>query len=837
MIGRVVKGKYKIYDEVGSGGFATVYLGRNMETNEIVAIKVLSRQFTREPRYVERFRREAGLAERLKHPNVVRIFDHGIEDEMHFLVMEFVEGLTLNELVERKGSLSVEETVSFAEQACAGLQAAYQAGVVHRDIKPANLMITPGGTVKIMDFGIARMESMAGLTQSGMFMGTPRYISPEMARGASADIRADLYSLGLLAYEMLVGAPPFDAENPWAVLRLQIEKDPDPITASRADVPAWLEAAIFKALAKDPAQRYQSPGEMLAALQQQTASPSMDRQVSRPKPLADATLIAPAARKRGVPKGLLYGLGGVVVLAALAVTAFLAFGGTARKSTPTPTATAVVAQVPTDTPTLVPTDTPVVVVITNTPPPTPTDTATPEPTYTPQPTYTPLPTYTSLPTDTPRPTDTPVPEPTDTPAPTATATRGPTKTPRPTSAPTSPPVPATTGRIAFSVVEPSTGGYALYSISPDGSDERWLGSNLRQPSYRQDGKQIVANGQGGNMEDLWKVNPNGSGTIEAMGQPGDEHPVWLQSTSGYHIVFGSTRHGDGQWRLYLGDSPIFYGSGEIRGRAPVALPGENIAYNGCDYGFGTASNCGLYRVSMWGGVPVQLTGDPNDVPTGGGASGVLFMRQVDGNWDVYLIGAGGGAPRRLTDHAANDGLATFSPNGNQIAFLSSRSGAWAIWLMGSDGSNQRKVYDLPGGGGYGPDWTSERTSWGPAPTAATPAPTPVGGDLLPAPQITFPIPEDVVSASRSTVVRWTWERELGDNQGFEVRFWHADDAAPMGVAAPTTALEMEVHFGLTEAYRRHGPNNYFLDVVVVQLAPHKVLSRNATLQVKADPNK
>ena len=117
--------------------------------------------------------------------------------------------------------------------------------MVHRDIKPANLMITPGGTVKIMDFGIARMESMAGLTQSGVFMGTPRYISPEMARGAGADIRSDLYSLGLLAYEMLTGEPPFDAENPWAVLRQQIESEPAPIRQSRPDMPPWLVAIVF----------------------------------------------------------------------------------------------------------------------------------------------------------------------------------------------------------------------------------------------------------------------------------------------------------------------------------------------------------------------------------------------------------------------------------------------------------------------------------------------------------------------------------------------------------------------------------------------------------------
>jgi serine/threonine protein kinase len=199
MIGRVLKGKYKIYDQVGSGGFATVYLGRNTDTNEIVAIKVLSEQFTREPYYVERFRREAGLAERLRHPNVVRMLDHGIEDGIHFLVMEFVEGLTLDKIVARKGRLSVEETLSYTEQIGVGLQAAHQAGIVHRDIKPANLMVTPGGTVKIMDFGIARVDYMPGLTQSGMFMGTPRYLAPEIVTGAGADIRSTCTALACLS--------------------------------------------------------------------------------------------------------------------------------------------------------------------------------------------------------------------------------------------------------------------------------------------------------------------------------------------------------------------------------------------------------------------------------------------------------------------------------------------------------------------------------------------------------------------------------------------------------------------------------------------------------------
>ncbi len=416
MIGRVVKGKYKIYDELGAGGFATVYLGRNMDTNEIVAIKVLSQQYTREPRYVERFRREARLAERLRHPNIVRVLDHGVEDGLHFLVMEFVEGLTLNEVIARKGRLSVEEAISYTEQICAGLQAACQAGVVHRDIKPANLMITPGGRVKIMDFGIARMESQAGLTQSGMFMGTPRYISPEMARGAETDIRSDLYAVGLVLYEMLTGRPAFDAENSWAVLRLQLESDPPPISQMRPDVPLWLEAIVFRAIAKDPARRFQMPVEMLAALQSQTAIPAGVTTAAVPLPQSDATLVAPALKARRAPTGLIIGLAGVAALVVVALVIFL-LGGKQGQGTPTPEATQVVVVAPSDTPTVAPTNTPLIIVVTSTP----TDTETPSPT--PPATDTPLPTETLRPTATeaPQPTDTPAPEPTAIP-PTPTAT-------------------------------------------------------------------------------------------------------------------------------------------------------------------------------------------------------------------------------------------------------------------------------------------------------------------------------------------------------------------------------------------------------------------------------
>lgn len=843
MIGKVLKGKYRVLEKVGTGGFATVYLGRNLESNEVVAIKILKEEHTEESKFVERFRREAKMARRMQHPNVVRMIDYGIEDNVHYLIMEYVQGRTLAEIIHQKGQLPVATAVTIAAQVAQALEVAEQAGVVHRDIKPHNVMVTPDGTVKVMDFGIARMSSMTSLTQTGMFMGTPRYLSPEMARGEKIDIRSDIYALGIVLFEMLIGNTPFVADSPWAIMRHQIETVPPAICSLRQDVPEWLEAVVAKALAKDPQDRFQRPADIVASLtghEIAVISQSIGDLARTPPPRAQA----PTLPKRRIHPAFVGGFVAIIILIAVLVPTLL--GG--NTSTPTPTltsdadvnasakiATATVTRqfaetftppvpttlptTPTATDTSLPTSspTPIVIVVTSTSSPSPS----PSPTYSPSPS--------------PSPSTTPSPSP-----------KKPSRTPKPTAASvspsatheaTSPPgtgVASTSGRIAFATIQ--SGTYVLYSANPDGTGLRWLGDDLRQPSYRQDGELIVANGHSTGHDDLWKVKPDGSGTIGYFGHPEDSHPVWLQSTTGYHVGCGSTRHGDGQWRLYMGDGAVSYGSGQVRGRYPVWLPAESMAYQGCDYGFGTSSRCGLYRVSIWGGTPSLLTDDPNDIPTGAGDAGVLFARQADGNWDVYLVSPTGGPVRRLTDHASNDGLATFSPEGKTIAFVSDRTGKWAVWLMGRDGSNQRKAFDLPGSG-YGADWMTERISWGRLPAAPTPVPTDPGAHLLPAPDIKFPIPRDTVASERETTVRWTWEGTLAANQGFQVRFWHASDPAPMGVAPPTTDYEIEVHFGMTDAYRVHGEATYYLDVVVVQIEPYKVLSRNKPIQVTTDPNK
>jgi predicted Ser/Thr protein kinase len=728
MIGRVVKGKYKIYDEVGSGGFATVYLGRNMDTNEIVAIKVLSRQYTRESQYVERFQREAGLAQRLQHPNVVRILDHGIEDGIHFLVMEFVEGLTLDKIIERKGRLTIEETLSYGEQACAGLQAAYQAGVVHRDIKPANLMVTPGGTVKIMDFGIARMESMAGLTQSGMFMGTPRYISPEMAKGARADIRADLYSLGLLMYEMLTGVPPFDAENPWAVLRQQIEGDPVSIRQLRPEVPLWLEEIVNRAMAKDPLQRFQTPAEMFAALKERTARPTRAYDTGPAVPTRRATVVGKEKPRGRVPKVLVFGIGGVAALVVLGMVGLFVLGGGSERATPTPTTAVAIFQEPTATP--------IVIVVTNTPQ----DTATPapaEPTAAVEPTSLPPtdlptvaipePTDTSIPpTNTPvpptatliPPTDTLIP-PTNTPAPPANTPKPrATNTPAPTAPPTAPPAPAISGRIAFSA------GGTLYVVDAGTKQTLFSVPGMHQPDVRRDGAEVLADGMG-NPASVVNINARSGAVIrEQTSFTDDFHPFW--SPDGTRFAYDSLHHGLGQYTMLYtqaltGGKPqaevtLGYSGQQIRGHSPVWTHNDMIVFTGCDYWPNATggSKCGIYSIPSWGDTKPALIhpGSTDMRATDNQGSQLLFMSQESGNWEVFIMGVQGGEARNLSNGPnSNDGLGTFSPDGKLVAFASNREGGWAIWVVKTDGSGLTKLVNMPGPPTQ--PWYEDSMSWGP----------------------------------------------------------------------------------------------------------------------------
>jgi WD40 repeat protein len=248
-----------------------VYQARQTVMDRPVVIKVINQSLIDNPDALERFRRETRAAARLAHPNIVTAYDAEQAGGLHMLVMEFVPGRSLAEVLHQKGPLPVAQACDYARQAALGLQHAFEHGMVHRDVKPQNLMLTPQGQVKILDFGLAKVVSergvRTGLTASGAYVGTPEYSAPEQAQDArQADIRADLYSLGCTLYCLLTGRPPFREETAVQVILAHREKEPPPLAGLRPDVPAGLWAVVARLLAKDPARRYQTPNEVARAL-------------------------------------------------------------------------------------------------------------------------------------------------------------------------------------------------------------------------------------------------------------------------------------------------------------------------------------------------------------------------------------------------------------------------------------------------------------------------------------------------------------------------------------------------------------------------------------------
>ncbi len=258
--------RYRILRGIGSGGMAWVYLAEDTRDGSLMAVKVLYPQFSEDMAYVQRFTREAKLASALSDPHIVRVLDYGATRDIHYLVMEYIEGRDLKETIHEGGPLPYRQALEIAAQVAEALRQANKLGIVHRDIKPQNLMITADGTVKVLDFGIARASTLSSLTQSG-FVGSPHYISPEQAMGEEVDIRSDIYSLGVVMYEMLSGEVPFEAKSPWSIISQHIASDPPPLRLEDSDLPETVEQLVNKMLAKRPEDRLQTPGELLEIIE------------------------------------------------------------------------------------------------------------------------------------------------------------------------------------------------------------------------------------------------------------------------------------------------------------------------------------------------------------------------------------------------------------------------------------------------------------------------------------------------------------------------------------------------------------------------------------------
>jgi len=274
MEGQILGNRYELIEKIGGGGMAIVYKAKCHLLNRYVAVKILRSEFTDDEEFVKRFRVEAQAAASLSHPNIVSIFDVGHEGNIHYIVMEFINGVTLKEYINRQGVLPWREAANIAIQICSALEQAHKNHIIHRDIKPHNIMITKEGIAKVTDFGIARAVSSATITMVGSTIGSVHYFSPEQARGSITDEKSDLYSLGITIYEMVTGKVPFDGESPVAIALKHIQEKAERPSDANPSVPKGVNDLIVKSIKKDQSLRYQNASEMLSDLQRTLGEPN-----------------------------------------------------------------------------------------------------------------------------------------------------------------------------------------------------------------------------------------------------------------------------------------------------------------------------------------------------------------------------------------------------------------------------------------------------------------------------------------------------------------------------------------------------------------------------------
>jgi serine/threonine-protein kinase len=299
MVGEVLADRYEVEELVGAGGMSSVYRAHDRLLDRKVALKVMHQHYGEDPEYVERFRREARSVASLSHPNVVTVIDRGEHEGRQFIVFEYIEGENLKQLIQRRGPAPVRTALELAKQIALALSFAHQQGLIHRDVKPQNVLLNGEGSAKVTDFGIARsLDLQHGMTQTGTVLGTSDYIAPEQAQGQNVDEHTDVYSLGVVLYELLTGEVPFPGESFVAVAMRHINEPPPPLHDSRPDVPADVEAIVRRAMAKDPADRFASMADFCAAIDGALAGLETGTHVSAPPGHRPRHVSAPRAHRR-----------------------------------------------------------------------------------------------------------------------------------------------------------------------------------------------------------------------------------------------------------------------------------------------------------------------------------------------------------------------------------------------------------------------------------------------------------------------------------------------------------------------------------------------------------
>lgn len=274
-IGKKLDGRYELLELIGVGGMADIYRARDIVEDRIVAVKILKTEFAGSEEFLRRFRNESKAIALLSHPNIVKIYDVGFTDKVQFIVMEYVDGITLTDYIEQQGVLKWRDAVHFTIQILKALQHAHDRGIVHRDIKSSNIMLLSDGTIKVMDFGIARFNRENNKTVSEKTIGSVHYISPEQARGDITDERSDIYSVGVALYEMLTGKKPFDGDTPVSIALMHMQSTPKKPSEINSTIAEGLEQIVMRAMQKDPAQRYQTAGEMIKDLEEFKKNPGI----------------------------------------------------------------------------------------------------------------------------------------------------------------------------------------------------------------------------------------------------------------------------------------------------------------------------------------------------------------------------------------------------------------------------------------------------------------------------------------------------------------------------------------------------------------------------------
>ncbi len=274
-IGKKLDGRYELLELIGVGGMADIYRAKDIEEDRIVAVKILKTEFAGSDEFLRRFRNESKAIALLSHPNIVKIYDVGFTEKVQFIVMEYVDGITLTDYIEQQGVLKWRDSIHFTVQILKALQHAHDRGIVHRDVKSQNVMLLRDGTIKVMDFGIARFNRENNKTMSEKTIGSVHYISPEQARGDITDERSDIYSVGVALYEMVTGKKPFDGDTPVSIALMHMQSTPKKPTELNSTVPEGLEQIILRAMQKEPNQRYQTAGEMIKDLEELKKNPAL----------------------------------------------------------------------------------------------------------------------------------------------------------------------------------------------------------------------------------------------------------------------------------------------------------------------------------------------------------------------------------------------------------------------------------------------------------------------------------------------------------------------------------------------------------------------------------